>query len=518
MSNDVAPADFEEQRQVVLSMLKNITISESNCPTGARVSVVAYSRHTRYLIRFQEHRSRKHLMEAVENLAQERTTEQRHLGAAMLFVGRNVFKRVRAGQMIRKVAVFFSSGQSQDPDDVLAAVMEYRALKIIPAVISLRNTPRISRAMEADDSGNSMFALLRRQQDLEKVKNCAVCYDPCRRSEECSFIQDPVPPQQADMDLIMVLDGSREMQADEYVGAKQLLGSVVEQLAVSSQPRRPGNQARVAVVQQSETQTAKVEFNLQTYQNQDLMKTHLMQKMKQQSGTSILGQTLDFTLNEVLLKTGQARKRRALLTVVATQTAYRDRAKLHYISLKAKCEGVAMFVVAVGDRYNQTQVEELAGLPVHQHLIHVSQLKAEEQGYVQRFFRVFLSVLNRGLNVYPPPSVKPTCSQLTDPDDFIIGQGFASGQFADDPQAGRWSPLQQQEEVPSRGQGSASGSELGDICFLSRNSGSCKNFTLMWFYDSKNTQCSRFLYSGCGGNKNRFWTKEECEDTCLRKS
>ncbi|MEQ2188734.1 hypothetical protein GOODEAATRI_018076, partial [Goodea atripinnis] len=240
----------------------------------------------------------------------------------------------------------------------------------------------------ADDSGNSMFALLRRQQDLEKVKNCAVCY------EECSFIQDPVPPQQADMDLIMVLDGSREMQADEYVGAKQLLGSVVEQLAVSPQPRRPGNQARVAVIQQSETQTAKVEFNLQTYQNHDLMKTHLMQKMQQQSGTSILGQTLDFTLNEVLLKAGQARKRRALLTVVATQTAYRDRAKLHYISQKAKCEGVAMFVVAVGDRYNQTQVEELAGLPVHQHLIHVSQLKAEEQGYVQRFFRVFLSVLN----------------------------------------------------------------------------------------------------------------------------
>ncbi|MEQ2209017.1 hypothetical protein XENOCAPTIV_022446, partial [Xenoophorus captivus] len=410
MSNDVAPADFEEQRQVVLSMLKNITISESNCPTGARVSVVAYSRHTRYLIRFQEHRSRKHLMEAVEKLAQERTTEQRHLGAAMLFVGRNVFKRIRAGQMIRKVAVFFSSGQSQDPDDVLAAVMEYRALKIIPAVISLRNTPRISRAMEVGLIQqlevpfiisfllgvvcNSMFALLRRQQDLEKVKNCAVCYDPCRRSEECSFIQDPVLPQQADMDLIMVLDGSREMQADEYVGAKQLLGSVVEQLAVSPQPRRPGNQARVAVVQQSETQTAKVEFNLQTYQNQDLMKTHLMQKMKQQSGTSILGQTLDFTLNEVLLKVGQARKRRALLTVVATQTAYRDRAKLHYISLKAKCEGVAMFVVAVGDRYNQTQVEELAGLPVHQHLIHVSQLKAEEQGYVQRFFRVFLSVLN----------------------------------------------------------------------------------------------------------------------------
>lgn len=221
-----------------------------------------------------------------------------------------------------------------------------------------------------------------------------VSSDPCRRSELCTFIQEPVQPQEVDLDLVMVVDGSREVQADEYAGIQQLLGSVVEQLAVSPQPRRAGNKARVAVVQQSGSQAMKAEFGLQTYQTQDLMKNYLIQTMQQRGSYSALGQTLEFALREVLLKAGQARRRKALLTVVGTQTAYEDRAKLHYISQKARCEGVAVFVVTVGERYNRTQVEELAGLPVQQHLIHVGRLRAEEQGYAQRFIRVFFAALN----------------------------------------------------------------------------------------------------------------------------
>uniref|UniRef100_A0A3Q2NVX5 BPTI/Kunitz inhibitor domain-containing protein n=1 Tax=Fundulus heteroclitus TaxID=8078 RepID=A0A3Q2NVX5_FUNHE len=57
-----------------------------------------------------------------------------------------------------------------------------------------------------------------------------------------------------------------------------------------------------------------------------------------------------------------------------------------------------------------------------------------------------------------------------------------------------------------------------DVCLLGKDSGSCRNYTFFWFYDSKKARCARFLYSGCGGNENRFGTREECEDTCLRKS
>lgn len=68
--------------------------------------------------------------------------------------------------------------------------------------------------------------------------------DPCQRSQQCSFIQEELGPQEADLDLALVLDGSREVQADQFAAIQQLLGSVVEQLAVSPRPRQQGNQAR----------------------------------------------------------------------------------------------------------------------------------------------------------------------------------------------------------------------------------------------------------------------------------
>uniref|UniRef100_A0AAZ1XKW7 VWFA domain-containing protein n=1 Tax=Oreochromis aureus TaxID=47969 RepID=A0AAZ1XKW7_OREAU len=450
MSDDVTPTAFERQRSALLHLLEDLSIAESNCPQGARVAVVGYSAYTKYLIRFQDHHRKSPLIEAVKNIALEKTSNKRQLGAAMRFVGQNIFKRVRAGFMVRKVAVFFTNGASQDIDAILAAIMEYRALNIVPAIISPRNVPAINQAMEADDTGNSIFTVLRRPQepaaDLRRVKNCAICYDPCRRAEECAFIQEPAAPQQVDMDLVMVLDSSREIQADEYTGAQQLLSSVVEQLAVSPQPRRAGRQARVALVQQSN----KVEFGLQTYQNAEDMKTYMMQNMQQQGGSLALGQMLDYTLREVLLKAGQPRSKRAVLTVVGTKTAYRDQAKLRYISQKAKCEGVALFVVAVGDRYKRREVEELASVPTQQHLIRFNRLKADEQGYAQRFIRVFLSALNKGLNAYPPPPFKLTCSQLSEPDDTLDtnSQGSADWELEISDQPRNW--FQEQKGIMAR--------------------------------------------------------------------
>uniref|UniRef100_UPI0037E9B12B collagen alpha-6(VI) chain-like n=1 Tax=Semicossyphus pulcher TaxID=241346 RepID=UPI0037E9B12B len=529
LSEDMTPAAFERQRSALLSLLEDISIAESNCPTGARVAVVGYNAYTRYLIRFQDYRRKSQLIESVKNIALERTSNRRQLGAAMRFVGHNVFKRVRAGVMMRKVAVFFSSGSSQDTNDIVTAMMEYRASDIVPAVVALRNAPAVYRAMGVDDTRQAIFTVLGRSQDmaadLRKVKDCAICYDPCKRSEQCS-IQEPLQPQEADVDLVLVLDGSREVKADEYAGAQQLLGSVVEQLAVSPQPRRSGSQARVAVVQHGSTQAIKAEFGLQTYQTQELMKRHLIQNMQQQGGSSALGLTLEYALKEVLLKAGQARKKRVLLTVVGTQTAYEDRAKLHYISQKAKCEGVALFVVTVGERYSRTQVEELAGLPVHQHLIHVSRLNAEEQSYAQRFFRVFLSTLNKGINTYPPPSFKRTCDQLTEPDEgrTFNSQGFPELEedyFEEEFRAQLRGETQTRplEVLDMWTQGddhsSLSGAKHKDICLLSQDRGGCQNYTIMWSFNRAWSQCSPFWFGGCGGNENRFTTQKDCEDFCL---
>uniref|UniRef100_A0A3B4VHG5 BPTI/Kunitz inhibitor domain-containing protein n=1 Tax=Seriola dumerili TaxID=41447 RepID=A0A3B4VHG5_SERDU len=55
-------------------------------------------------------------------------------------------------------------------------------------------------------------------------------------------------------------------------------------------------------------------------------------------------------------------------------------------------------------------------------------------------------------------------------------------------------------------------------CVLVQDPGTCQNYTMMWFFDTEQNECSRFWYGGCGGNENRFKTQEECENLCLTKS
>uniref|UniRef100_A0A671X051 BPTI/Kunitz inhibitor domain-containing protein n=1 Tax=Sparus aurata TaxID=8175 RepID=A0A671X051_SPAAU len=59
---------------------------------------------------------------------------------------------------------------------------------------------------------------------------------------------------------------------------------------------------------------------------------------------------------------------------------------------------------------------------------------------------------------------------------------------------------------------------LPDACFLQQDQGGCQNYTMVWFYDTKQNECSRFWYGGCDGNENRFTTQEECEHLCVTKS
>uniref|UniRef100_A0AAZ3SD75 BPTI/Kunitz inhibitor domain-containing protein n=1 Tax=Oncorhynchus tshawytscha TaxID=74940 RepID=A0AAZ3SD75_ONCTS len=48
--------------------------------------------------------------------------------------------------------------------------------------------------------------------------------------------------------------------------------------------------------------------------------------------------------------------------------------------------------------------------------------------------------------------------------------------------------------------------------------GGCENYTLKWYFDTIQSECSRFWYGGCGGNGNRFETQEACEGLCLRRN
>ena len=211
-------------------------------------------------------------------------------------------------------------------------------------------------------------------------------------------------PPDLDMDLVLVVDGSRRVRSDHYAGLRELLASVVEQLAVSPQPRRADGRARVALVQQSGSlhpqsgslhpqQAARLEFGLQTFQSQSQMKHHLLEETVQQGGASALGHALDYALREVLLRASSPRKHRVLLVAVGAETPAGDLARLRRAAQEASCAGVVVLVVAVGRQYSQAQVEELASGPLKQHLLCLDGMGPEEQGHAQRFITAYLSML-----------------------------------------------------------------------------------------------------------------------------
>ena len=39
-----------------------------------------------------------------------------------------------------------------------------------------------------------------------------------------------------------------------------------------------------------------------------------------------------------------------------------------------------------------------------------------------------------------------------------------------------------------------------------------------WYFDAKAVECKTFDYGGCGGNGNKFNTKEDCEASCLPRN
>ncbi|XP_053376969.1 papilin-like [Mercenaria mercenaria] len=58
------------------------------------------------------------------------------------------------------------------------------------------------------------------------------------------------------------------------------------------------------------------------------------------------------------------------------------------------------------------------------------------------------------------------------------------------------------------------GTDVPVQCHLDKNTGPCKDYTVMWYYNMRENECDRFWFGGCEGNTNRFKSKKECLTTC----
>lgn len=197
----------------------------------------------------------------------------------------------------------------------------------------------------------------------------------------------------------MIVDGSRSILSDEYEGVKEVLGSVLDQIVVSSQPQGADSQARVALYQQSSTYSeaqsgVKTIFGFQQFPDRSLMKRSIYQDLQQTGGSSQLDLAMEYAIMQGILSAPRGRKNKMALFIIGEDMSSQDRAKLDFISNVAKCEGVVLFTLTLGDHISTAQVEQLASYPLEQHNIHLGHLKHGEHEYAHRFLRTFFHILS----------------------------------------------------------------------------------------------------------------------------
>uniref|UniRef100_A0A8D2BF46 VWFA domain-containing protein n=1 Tax=Sus scrofa TaxID=9823 RepID=A0A8D2BF46_PIG len=422
-SRGVTEPEFLRMKEMMLSLLRGLRVRENHCPAGARVAVLSYDSHARLLIRFSDAYKKDRLLREIEALPYERSLAARDIGKAMRFVSRNVFKRMLPGAHSRRIATFFSSGQSNDAQTITSAALEFSALDIIPVVIAFTNVPSVRRSFAIDDTGTFQVITVPSGTDytpaLEGLQRCTFCYDVCKPDASCD--QARPPPVQSYMDAAFLLDGSRHMGGAEFEDIRGFLGALLDHFDITPEPETSVTGDRVALLihappnflPNTQRSPVKTEFNLTTYRSKRLMKRHVEESVQQLSGEAFIGHALQWTLDNIFFRTPNPRRNKVIFVISAGETSHLDQEILKKESLRAKCQGYALFVFSLGPSWNDQELEDLASYPLDHHLVQLGRIHRPDHRYGVKFMKAFISSVRRAINKYPPINIKAKCNRLS---------------------------------------------------------------------------------------------------------
>uniref|UniRef100_G1LDU4 Collagen type VI alpha 6 chain n=1 Tax=Ailuropoda melanoleuca TaxID=9646 RepID=G1LDU4_AILME len=425
-SRDVTKQEFERMKELMSSLVRGVRVRETSCPVGARIAILTYTSHARHLVRFSDAYRKQQLLREIEAIPYERSSDSREIGKVMRFISRNVFKRTLPGAHTRRIATFFSSGQSADAQTIATATMEFSALDIIPVVIAFSNVPSVKRAFAIDDTGTFQVIMVPSGTDyapaLERLQRCTFCYDVCKPDAFCD--QAKPPPAQSYMDAAFLLDSSRHVGSAEFEDIRHFLGALLDHFEITPEPGTSVTGDRVALLSHAppnflpNTQKSPVrtEFNLTTYNSKRLMRRHLEKSVQQLNGDAFIGHALQWTLDNIFLNTPNMRRNKVIFVISAGETSHLDKETLKKESLRAKCQGYALFVFSLGPAWNDKELEDLASYPLDHHLVQLGRIHKPDHRYSVKIVRAFINSIRRAINKYPPINFKMKCSRLSSTD------------------------------------------------------------------------------------------------------
>ncbi|XP_073866668.1 collagen alpha-3(VI) chain isoform X13 [Macaca fascicularis] len=427
-SEGVNQDTFSRMRDVVLSIVNDLTIAESNCPRGARVAVVTYNNEVTTEIRFADSKRKSVLLDKIKNLQVALTSKQQSLETAMSFVARNTFKRVRNGFLMRKVAVFFSNRPTTASPQLREAVLKLSDAGITPLFLTSQEDRQLVNALQINNTAVGHALVLPAGRDLtdflENVRTCHVCLDICNIDPSCgfgswrpSFRDRRAAGSDVDIDMAFILDSAETTTLFQFNEMKKYIAYLVRQLDMSPDPKASQHFARVAVVQHAPYESmgnasvspVKVEFSLTDYGSKEKLVDFLSRGMTQLQGTRALGSAIEYTIENVFESAPNPRDLKIVVLMLTGEVQEEQLEEAQRVILQAKCKGYFFVVLGIGRKVNIKEVYTFASEPndVFFKLVDKSTELNEEP--LMRFGRLLPSFVSSENAFYLSPDIRKQC-------------------------------------------------------------------------------------------------------------
>ncbi|KAB5576700.1 hypothetical protein PHYPO_G00201460 [Pangasianodon hypophthalmus] len=376
VSTGVSRNTFDSMKDIILQMVNDITITESNCPRGARVALTLYSSEVTTDIRFADALKKRALVERIQGLQSLRTNKKRNLETAMNFVVQNTFKRVRSGFLVRKVALFFVN----DPVN-LTTEFTNAALRLndvgITAVFLMPRQPQ--RFLQVNNTILAYFKDLPSPRSanyntiIKEIIDCHICLDICTPNPLCDFKPSLISRERRasttdlDVDMAFIIDSSESTWPSVFAEIKHYIAHMVNQLEISVEPATSAHHARVALVQHCPYEylyndssiPISMAFGLTDHKSVDDIQSFLLDKVHQLEGSRALAAALESTVEHVFEKAPQPRQMKVLILLV-TGPVEENEEKLLKAAIDVKCKGYFIVVIGVGKKLSAGDARILA--------------------------------------------------------------------------------------------------------------------------------------------------------------
>ncbi|XP_031969886.1 collagen alpha-3(VI) chain isoform X12 [Corvus moneduloides] len=428
-SSGVVREVFNRMKQTVLRVVNNLTIAESNCPRGARVALVTYNNEVTTEIRFADARKKSSLLQQIQNFQATLTTKPRSLETAMSFVARNTFKRARSGFLMRKVAVFFSNGDTRASPQLNDAVLKLYDAGVVPVFLTSRQDAVLARALEINNTAVGHAIVLptsgsQLNETIQRLLTCHICLDVCDPHPSCgiggqrpAFRDRRAAPTDVDTDIAFILDSSESTTPLQFSEMRKYISHLVTNLEISSEPKVSQHHARVAVLQQApyehETNSSfppvKTEFSLTDYASKEKIINYLHNQMTQLHGTRALGSAIEHTIAHVFESAPNPRDLKVIVLMMTGKVNKKEFEHLQRVVINAKCKGYFFVILGIGRKVNAKNIYSLASEPNDVFFKLVDKPGELHEEPLLRFGTLLPSFIRSEFAFYLSPEIRKQC-------------------------------------------------------------------------------------------------------------